>query len=55
MYLLVLYGDLLHRINSTRGLLENLAIKSFAVLAVLAALLICTNILIKKRGDNISK
>ena len=55
MYLLVLYGDLLHRINSTQGLLENLAIKSFVVLAVLAALLICTNILIKKRGDNLSK
>ena len=49
MYLLVLYGDLLHRVNSTQGLIESLVLRSFVVLAVLAAFLICTNILIKKR------
>lgn len=49
MYLLVLYGDLLHRVNSTQGLIESLVLRSSVVLAVLVALLICTNILIKKR------
>lgn len=44
MYLLALYGDLLHRLNSIQGLVNSLMLRSVAVVAILGLFLVFANI-----------
>ncbi len=45
MYMTVLYGDLLHRMNSAQRVIESLAIRTLVVLVAVAIFLVLTKII----------
>lgn len=55
MYLLVLYGDLLHRMNSVQGLINSLIQRSIVVIVILGVMLLLVRVKNKKKVNLISK
>lgn len=55
MYVLVLYGDLLHRMASTQGFVNSLILRSFIVYMILGLSLLFAYIKNKIRGNSLSE